>query len=303
MTLKKKLKILLSLFFFSLLSISAFGAPAWPIPEGLKTVEVNGYEMAYLEAGSGAPLLLIHGSLTDYRTWRNQIPELAKSYRTIAVSLRHHYPEKWNGSGDGFTIDQHASDIVGFIKKLDLGKVHLVGHSRGGTVALKVAIINPELIRSVILADGNFFSLLPETPEHQLYQEAWIERGEKARITLAAGNAEKAAQEWINDFAGPGSWEKTPPPIKQIWIDKIWSVTDRYERGKISCAEIVKFNFPILLVTGEFSPKENAEMQNAMRQCKPDIPEPIIVPKGIHQMHIVNPLFFNETVLNFLKQL
>jgi esterase len=239
MALRNFVKILSILSLFSFISISAYAAPPWPIPEGLKTVEVNGYEMAYLEAGSGVPILLIHGSLTDYRTWRNQIPEFSKSYRTIAVCLRHHYPEKWDGSGDRFTIHQHAADIADFITKLNLGKVHLIGHSRGGTVALTVASTNPELIRSVILADGNLFSLLPETPEHQMYRKAWIERGEKARATLKAGNAEIAAQNWIDDFAGPGSWEQTPPPIKQIWIDNIWSVTDLYDRGKIGCADIV----------------------------------------------------------------
>jgi hypothetical protein len=74
MALRNFVKILSILSLFSFISISAYAAPPWPIPEGLKTVEVNGYEMAYLEAGSGVPILLIHGSLTDYRTWENQIP-------------------------------------------------------------------------------------------------------------------------------------------------------------------------------------------------------------------------------------
>jgi len=57
----------------SFLSLEPFAAPKWVIPDGVNTIEVNGYDMAYQETGSGFPLVLIHGSLTDYRTWKNQI--------------------------------------------------------------------------------------------------------------------------------------------------------------------------------------------------------------------------------------
>ena len=103
--------------------------PTWPIPEGIKTVEVNGYPMAYQETGSEIPIVLLHPSLDDYRTWYAQVPEFSKSYRVITVILRHYYPEKWNGVGDDFSIAQNASDVAALIKKLNLGKVNLIGNS------------------------------------------------------------------------------------------------------------------------------------------------------------------------------
>lgn len=141
-TKKSKKVLIIMLLLLSLtgfLPLPAVAAPKWPIPEGLKTVEVNGYDMAYQETGSGIPFVLIHGAGTDYRTWDAQAPVFSKAYRTIAVSLRHHYPEKWNGVGDDFSVGQHASDVVALIRELNLGKVHLLGHSRGGSVALTVA--------------------------------------------------------------------------------------------------------------------------------------------------------------------
>ena len=65
--------------------------------------------------------------------------------------LRHHYPEKWNGVGDDFSVAQHASDVGALIKKLNLGKVHLLGHSRGGPIALTVASQYPENILRLFL--------------------------------------------------------------------------------------------------------------------------------------------------------
>jgi esterase len=286
----------------SLLSLPAAGAPEWQIPDELKTIEVNGYEMAYLETGSGIPLVLIHGSLTDYRTWKTQVSDFSKAYRTIAVCLRHHYPEKWNGAGDDFSVAQHSSDVGALIKKLNLGKVHLLGHSRGGPIALTVASLYPEVIRTVILEDGNIDSMMPETPEKQKRMVEWRMRADNTRATLVAGNPEKAAQEWIDSYSGPGTWGKFPPVVKQNILDNIWSGTDSGERGNISCADIKNSNFPILLLTGEQSPKIYGEIITVLRQCKPDIPAPIIVPKGTHAMHRSNPAFFNEAVLGFLKQ-
>jgi pimeloyl-ACP methyl ester carboxylesterase len=151
----------------SFLSLTALAAPKWPIPDGIKTIEVNGYDMAYQETGSGIPLLLIHSAVNDYRTWKPQVPDFSKAYRTIAVSLRHYYPEKWNGVGDDFSVTQHASDVAALIKSLNLGKVHLLGHSRGGAVALNGVMLYPEVIRTLILEEGSMESLLPDTPERQ----------------------------------------------------------------------------------------------------------------------------------------
>jgi esterase len=282
-------------------ALPAASAPKWPIPDGIKTIEVNGYDMAYQETGGGIPLVLIHGAMADYRAWPTLTPVFSKAYRTIAVSLRHCYPEKWNGVGDDYSVIQHASDIAALIKSLSLGKVHLLGHSRGGAVALNVAMRYPEVIRTLILEDaGGVESLLPDTPERER-REAGAR--DSVRTIFATGDFEKAARLFMNGVNGPGTWENLPDERKQITLDNIGTAPGNIGGNpKISCADIQKFNFPILLVTGERSPKIYGEMTGAMRQCKPDIPAPLIVPNGTHLMHRDNPEFFNKAVLDFLNQ-
>ena len=305
MAMKKSVKILLIMLMLiglaTCASLRGAPPPTWPIPEGIKTVEVNGYHMAYQEAGSGIALVLLHHHPADYRTWDAQIPDFSKGYRTIAVSLRHYYPEKWNGVGDDFTIAQHASDVVAMIKKLNLGKVHLYGHSRGGSIAVTVASLHPELIRTLILNEPNTISLIRETPEGQKWIANQKASGEKVRANLAASGREKAAQEWVASFGV--AWEKIPAKNQQSLIDNIGVCTELGDRGNFSCADIRKFNFPILLMAGEKSAKLYGQMLDALRQCKPDIPAPIVVPKGVHgSMHRQNPEFLNKAVLDFLKQ-
>ena len=123
-------------------------------PRRRQFTEVNGYRLAHVEAGTRLPaLLLIHGSMSDYRSWLNQMDAFGARHRTLAVSLRHCYPERWDGVGNDFNVEQHADDLAALIEELDVGAVHVVGHSRGGAVALQLALQRPELVRTLVLAD------------------------------------------------------------------------------------------------------------------------------------------------------
>src|SRR5206468_3344902 len=118
----------------------------------MQTLQVNGYDIAYLEIGQGAPLVCVHGTLGDFRTWSAVWGPLSKTRRVISLSLRHFFPEHWDAVGEDYLITQHVADVIGFIEKLDAGPVDLMGHSRGGHIAFRVAQQRPELLRKLILA-------------------------------------------------------------------------------------------------------------------------------------------------------
>jgi pimeloyl-ACP methyl ester carboxylesterase len=81
--------------------------------------------------------------------------------------LAHFYPELWNGDGNDFSVRWHVDDLAVFIKELNAGQVHLVGHCLGGDVALLLASEHPELLRSLILVEpAPMYELLPKTPEN-----------------------------------------------------------------------------------------------------------------------------------------
>src|SRR5258705_8678299 len=140
----------LVLLYFGCSNLQANAEPRWPLPEGIKSVEVIGYDIAYQEACSGPNMFLVHGALTDYRIWTTLVPAFAKRFHVIAVSLRHYYPEKWDGTGNDFSFEQHADDVAALIKKLNLGQGHLLGHSRGGEAVANVAKTYPEGINTLI---------------------------------------------------------------------------------------------------------------------------------------------------------
>ena len=79
---------------------------------------VNGYDMAYIELGEGRPLVCVHGTLGDFRVWSPVSGPLSRRCRVFALSLRHFFPEPWEGGGSDFTIAQHVADVIGFIEGL-----------------------------------------------------------------------------------------------------------------------------------------------------------------------------------------
>ena len=274
------------------------------LPHGVKTIEVNGYEMAYLERGQGTPLVLVHGSLSDYRAWTLQMEPFSEGYHTIAVSLRHCYPEYWDGEGDKFSVRQHADDLSKFIKKLKAGPVHLVAHSRGGDVALILAAKHPKLVRSMVLADpAPLNDMLPATPEvtseiknREAFVTAAIER-------LQQGDLDSGLEMFTDAVSAPGNWKKLPESFKQIRRDNAWSlkslVTDA--QYKFNCTDANKIDALVLLVTGDKSPRFYGMMHAALQPCL-KIQQKVTISNASHGMNRENPEAFNAAVIDFLTK-
>ncbi|WP_139262818.1 alpha/beta fold hydrolase, partial [Pseudomonas aeruginosa] len=84
----------------------------------LASFEVDGYQLVYQDLGEGTPVLLVHGSLCDYRYWQWQLRSLGNRHRLIVPSLRHYYPERWDGQGADFTSARHVADLLALVERL-----------------------------------------------------------------------------------------------------------------------------------------------------------------------------------------
>ena len=125
----------------------------------LTEIPINGTTLNYMERGQGAPVLLVHGTLGDYRTWDGQIEALSRDHRVISYSRRYHFPNEWPPTASSFSAVIHAEDLAALIQRLDVGPVHLVGHSFGAFISLLVAREHPELVRSLTLAEPPVMSV------------------------------------------------------------------------------------------------------------------------------------------------
>src|SRR5260370_26228253 len=106
-------------------------------------------DVAWLEVGRGEPLLLIHGLADDHRAWRRALPDLLLRHRVLIYDLRGH-GETSLGRPDG-TLTQLAADLASLIESIGVGGADVAGFSLGGTIAMRIAIDHPELVKRLVL--------------------------------------------------------------------------------------------------------------------------------------------------------
>jgi pimeloyl-ACP methyl ester carboxylesterase len=110
----------------------------------------GGLEVAYDEAGSGTPLLLVHGWPHDRTMWTGQLGGLAPFARLIAPDLRGVGGSSVRGP---YTMDRYADDLVAFLDALGVARAVVCGLSMGGYIAFSMLRRHRERIRGIILAD------------------------------------------------------------------------------------------------------------------------------------------------------
>lgn len=271
----------------------------------VKILRVNNYEMSYVEKGNGEPLILVHGSLSDYRTWLPLLEELSETNRTIAVSLRHYYPEKWQGKGNDLSLQQHADDLAAFIKGLKVGPVNLLGHSRGGAVALLLASKHPQMIKNLILADpAPLTTFLASHPEVQADLNARKAKLKEVYTHYQHGDTESGLQVFVNYIAGPGAWEKTPETTRTTLRENAWTQVSLLKdiETPFSCSNANNIVSPVLLITGERSASIYSYMHSALQPCLTKVHKAIIADAG-HMMFRSNPTAFIFEVQDFISSM
>ena len=114
---------------------------------------VNGYDMAYRSWARAPPLVCVHGSLCDFRVWSRCWGRCRGGTAWSRSACGISFPSTGTASAPDYTIAQHVADVIGFIEALGDGTVDLMGHSRGGHIAFRVAQQRPDLLRRVVLAE------------------------------------------------------------------------------------------------------------------------------------------------------
>jgi len=111
---------------------------------------MSGSLLNYTVQGTGEPLLIIHGLFGSSRNWNTLAKQFARHFSVVLPDLRNH--------GDSFHADsmsyqQMAEDIIALMDELDIPSAHILGHSMGGKVAMKLTHMASLRVRRLIVAD------------------------------------------------------------------------------------------------------------------------------------------------------
>ena len=112
-------------------------------------VVVRHERVAYETAGSGEPLILVHGLSGSTRWWARNTSALAERHTVYLVNLPGFGALRWRGPR--FVLREAATWLAEWVEAVGVGPCHLVGHSMGGYIAIRLAARHPELLRRLVL--------------------------------------------------------------------------------------------------------------------------------------------------------
>ena len=154
------------------------------------------------------------------------------------------------------------------------GPQDLIGHSFGGCIALKVAHMRPDLVRTLTLFEPVFFGFLDDA-DHPVWQA--MKPGQQAFYdTLTSGDTMAAAAKFLTEWGMPGEWERMPDDARRAMADRMWLIAA--QRGSIvddnnwrlRLPDLATLEMPTLVMHGEQSPPVMAEMTKIIVKTMPN---------------------------------
>lgn len=284
----------------------------------MSLANINNYEFRYNEIGDHNNIVvLVHGSASDYRTWDGQLKEFGKYYLTLAYSRRYHKPNKKIQPKQDYSMQQHVDDLQKFIKLFADKPVHLVGHSYGALICLKLATQSPESVKTLTLAEPpairlhvsnspepkELLKLLSSKPKLAFEIMKFGARGIRpATNALKKDHYEKALETFATAVLGKNTFKNLSKERKKQARDNFIK-SEMLGSGflPLDKAEIKNIKVPTLLLYGEKSQKLWHYLLDELDELLP-YSEQKMIPNASHIMHEDNPSFFNETVLGFLNE-
>jgi pimeloyl-ACP methyl ester carboxylesterase len=285
--------------------------------EGARTASVIGTALAYREQGEGEPVVFVHGSADDLRSWDQQLPTIGASYRAIAYSRRYARPNEDIAPGVDDQTLPHVDDLVAFLRVMGAAPAHLVGHSWGGLISLMAAIRHPQVVRSLVLQEPPVLSLVMSVPPHPSeLLRLLVQRPRTALAILGfavktwtatqkaflRGDDEAAMETFGRGLLGKEIYERLPEERKQQALENVRAVRAQVLGAgfpPLSEDDVRGVKAPTLLMTGERSPPYLPRLTDRLQQLLPNA-ERVEISAASHLMNEENHAAVNDAILGFL---
>ena len=239
---------------------------------------VNGLWTYYDTSGAGDPLVLLHGGGVTADSWFAQLPVLAGHYQVFAPERRGH--GRTPDMEGPVTSEIMADDTVAFLEALETGPVHLIGWSAGGTVALRLALRRPDLVRKLVLI-GTGLSRDASTPDDLALVHG---PDPEALAALFRPQYEPLSPD------GPGHF----PVVFAKWL-RMWR-----EEPDIELSTLAGLPMPVLVMQGD-GDGLRVEHSAAVAAAIPDA-QLAVVPGTSHALPLEKPALVNQLLLDFLAE-
>jgi pimeloyl-ACP methyl ester carboxylesterase len=262
---------------------------------------INGVNLYWEFTGrDGEPLVLVHGSWGNHHNWDAVVGELSKTFRVLTFDRRgHSQSERREEQG---SAEEDVSDLIALIKHLDLAPAHIAGNSGGAAIALKTAVRQPDLFRTLVIHEPPLFGLLKDIPDAQPYLQVVRSHIEAVTKHIENKEHEQAARLFVETIAfGLGAWQQLPGQTQQTFVYNAPTFLDEIkdpdslimDTGKLS-----HFTRPALLTQGTQSPPFFLMVLDQLAKAIPNAKRMTFEGAG-HVPHISHPRQYVQVVKDF----
>jgi pimeloyl-ACP methyl ester carboxylesterase len=254
--------------------------------------EVNGARLYYEMAGSGRPLVLVHGFALDTRMWNDQFQIFAQQYEVLRCDLRGFGKSSLPAEAYG-----HAADLKALMAHLDIQQADLIGLSLGGMVVVDFALSYPESVNHLVTVDGLFGGFHWSTEWDTRTGLVWEIAREKGTPA--------AKESWLDHPMFQPIREK---PEKAARLNQMvadysgWHFVHEDPRMSLKPPAVLRLNqinVPTLVILGERDLPDFHHMADEMARQIPNARKTVLPNVG-HMSNMEDPDGFNKSVLAFL---
>jgi pimeloyl-ACP methyl ester carboxylesterase len=249
-------------------------------------------------------VLLLHCSGSSGGQWRTLATKLAGRYEVIAPDLYGYGAgAPWTGRGE-FCLAQEAGPIRSILGRVG-GRVHLVGHSYGGALALHIARTRPEYLRSLTLVEPSAFHLLRggDAIDAVALREITAVAAQ-AGAALASGDYLGGFGRFVDYWSGPGSWAAMPAEKREAYAPQLAKVALDFHALLNEPAELEDVQdiaAPTLLVQGGCTMLPSRCVCKRLRDALPAAQFALVRGAG-HMLPVTHRDQVNALIIDFIHQ-
>ena len=221
--------------------------------------------------GDGPTVILLHSSGSSGRQWDTLVSAAQSRFLLQTVDFHGHGgTPPWLGSRP-LTLADDAALVAPLLASAPEG-VHLVGHSYGGGVALKLARLYPHRVRSVAVYEPVVFRLLIDYNANHAPAREVLAAAEKIRTWLLLGRADRAAQAFVDYWSGTGTWEAMPLSRRQTVIGRMPALAPHFRAlfdDDLTRSSLSNLPMPVLCLTGARTRASTRRIGELLRLAMP----------------------------------